>query len=254
MNNVHLSSDDISRYSRQLMLDDIDEKGQARLKQAYAVVIGLGGLGALAARYLVGAGIGKVLLVDHDTVDKSNIHRQVLFNQAHIDQRKTQASYEQLRLINPHTQIELADVQANSSNLASLISGAHCVLDCSDNITTRKAINAACVSQRKALFIAAASQYSWQAINLRSNESNCGCYECLLAQTTVQEDCIKQGILGPVVGMAACFQATQALLYMANPKVNITWGQYTIMNVASAQFQSFSLPPYKHCEVCQCHT
>ncbi len=93
MNNVHLSSDDISRYSRQLMLDDIDEKGQARLKQAYAVIIGLGGLGSLVARYLVGAGIGKVLLVDNDTVDKSNIHRQVLFNQEHIGQHKSTFIY-----------------------------------------------------------------------------------------------------------------------------------------------------------------
>lgn len=252
MNSVHLSADDISRYSRQLLLDDIVEEGQARLKQAYAVVIGLGGLGTLVARYLVGAGIGKVLLVDNDTVDKSNIHRQVLFNQEHIGQYKTKASYAQLRPVNPHTQIELAEVQANSSNLVSLISGAHCVLDCSDNITTRKAINAACVNQRTALFIAAASQYSWQALNLQLNENNHGCYACLLAQTKVQEDCISQGILGPVVGMAACYQATQALLYMANPKVNITWGQYTIMNVATAQFQSFSLPAFEHCEVCQC--
>ena len=153
MNSPNLSADDISRYSRQLLLDDIDDVGQGRLQHAFAVIIGLGGLGALAARYLVGAGIGKVLLVDHDTVDKSNIHRQVLFNQAHIGQHKTQASYEQLRRINPHTQIELADVQANSSNLVSLISKAHCVLDCSDNTTTRKAINAACVSQRKALLL-----------------------------------------------------------------------------------------------------
>ena len=90
MNSVHLSADDISRYSRQLLLDDIVEEGQARLKQAYAVVIGLGGLGTLVARYLVGAGIGKVLLVDNDTVDKSNIHRQVLFNQEHIGQNKSQ--------------------------------------------------------------------------------------------------------------------------------------------------------------------
>ncbi|MDO6566560.1 HesA/MoeB/ThiF family protein [Alteromonas sp. 1_MG-2023] len=273
MNNVDLSSDDISRYSRQLLLDDIDETGQANIKQAYAVVIGLGGLGSLVARYLVGAGIGKVLLVDSDTVEKSNIHRQVLFNQDHIGQHKTQASYAQLRLVNPYTQIELAENQANSSNLPSLISGAHCVLDCSDNITTRKAINAACVNQRTALFIAAASQYSWQAINLRCNGSDSGCYACLLAQTTVQEDCMSQGILGPVVGMAACFQATQALLYLAStnvesgvnpeanpsaePKANSetqnTWGKYYIMNAATAQFQSFSLPAYKHCEVCQCH-
>jgi len=252
MRGMHLSVDDISRYSRQLMLDDIDEEGQARLKQAYAVIIGLGGLGTLVARYLVGAGIGKVLLVDSDTVDMSNIHRQVLFNQTHIGQHKTQACYTQLRIVNPHTQIKLAKVQATSSNLPSLIAGAHCVLDCSDNITTRKAINAACVNQRTALFIAAASQYSWQAINLHLSEKNSGCYACLLAHITVQEDCISQGVLGPVVGMAACFQATQALLYTANPKASIKWGQYNIMNVATAQFQSFSLPAYKHCEVCQC--
>ena len=252
MNSVHLSADDISRYSRQLLLDDIVEEGQARLKQAYAVVIGLGGLGTLVARYLVGAGIGKVLLVDNDTVDKSNIHRQVLFNQEHIGQYKTKASYAQLRPVNPRPRIELAEIKANSSNLPLLITGAQCVLDCSDNITTRKAINAACVNQRTALFIAAASQYSWQAINLQLSEKNSGCYACLLAHTRVQEDCISQGILGPVVGMAACFQATQALLYMANPKTNITLGQYHIMNVATAQFQSFSLPAFEHCEVCQC--
>ncbi|WP_420933249.1 HesA/MoeB/ThiF family protein [Alteromonas sp. A081] len=297
-----LNKDDIRRYSRQLLLNEIDEEGQANLRSAHAVVIGLGGLGTLASRFLVGAGVGNITIVDGDIVEVSNLQRQVTYNETHLGDLKAKALGNELHKVNPSVHITSKSMFACKRNLQKLIDDATCVLDCTDSVTIRKDINAACIAAKKPLFIAAASGLSWQAINLpchsflasthqltlgshctsenhHSSETDyssqtdhtdhanqqchtpnitnkvdapCGCYDCLVAQLNVTQDCQSQGVLGPVVGIAACHQATQALLFLAKRHLaKIQWGSYIVGNAANATIQSFHLPPSPDCKVCQ---
>jgi molybdopterin/thiamine biosynthesis adenylyltransferase len=291
-----LNRDDIRRYSRQLLLNEIDEEGQANLHRAHAVVIGLGGLGTLASRFLVGAGLGNITLIDGDIVDVSNLQRQVTYNETHLGDLKAKALGNELHKVDPNINIRAKSVFAEKRNLQKLIGDATCVLDCTDSVAIRQDINAACVAAKKPLFIAAASGFSWQAINLpchsflasahplapgsgctcetdyssqteHAGQANqqcqtqnvsrnvappCGCYNCLVAQHNVTQDCQSQGVLGPVVGIAACHQATQALLFLAKRHLaKIQWGRYIVGNAIDASVQSFHLPPSPDCKVCQ---
>ncbi len=247
-----LAHEDIRRYSRQLMLDCIDHDGQLNLARSHAVIVGLGGLGSLTARYLAGAGVGNITLIDGDTVDISNLQRQISYNEMHLGELKAKSLYTELRKVNSQLNIKFRSVFADCNNLPTLISSAGCVLDCTDNITIRKQINLATVRASIPLFIAAASGLTWQALNLPQNSATCGCYECLVSHVAVREDCVSKGILGPVVGMAACHQATQALLFLAQGfNANIKWGHYVNAHAGLGTLQSFKLPPSSSCEVCQ---
>jgi molybdopterin/thiamine biosynthesis adenylyltransferase len=276
-----LNKEDIRRYSRQLLLNEIDEEGQANLHNAHAVVIGLGGLGTLASRFLVGAGIGNITLVDGDVVEVSNLQRQVTYNETHLGDLKAKALANELHKVDPSIQINTKSMFADKRNLQKLIGNATCVLDCTDSVAIRKEINAACIAAKKPLFIAAASGFSWQAINLpchsrqphrlpnarllndrlpkearqaavTEKNRDCGCYSCLVTQLQLPQDCQSHGVLGPVVGMAACHQATQALLFLAKRHLaKIQWGRYIVGNAVNATIQSFHLPPSPDCKVCQ---
>ncbi len=247
-----LSHHEIRRYSRQLILTDIEDEGQRNIGASTVVVIGLGGLGALSARYLVGAGVGNITLVDGDIVDISNLQRQVIYNEMHLGDLKAKALCTELKKVNPHVNVQFKSLYADSKNLLSIIEGATCVLDCSDTIETRKCINQACIEAEKPLFIAAASGLTWQGLNVSKQQENCGCYACLVELVEVPDNCMNHGILGPVVGMAACHQATQALLFLAKGfQANIKWGQYIHCHTAHCTVRSFALFPSSHCEVCR---
>lgn len=246
-----LNTQDIRRYSRQLMLDSVEDEGQAKLACSHAVIIGLGGLGSLVARYLAGAGVGTITLVDGDIVDISNLQRQVTYNEMHLGELKAKSLFNELRKVDPKLNIIFKSIYADSKNLPTLISTADCVLDCTDNIETRKHINAVTHRASIPLFIAAASGLRWQALNLPQNNERIGCYACLVEYINVREDCLSKGVLGPVVGMAACHQATQALLFLAKRfNADIKWGHYLSGNASQGSLRSFILPPSSTCEVC----
>ena len=247
-----LAHQDIRRYSRQLLLDCIDHDGQLNLANAHAVIVGLGGLGSLTARYLAGAGVGNITLIDGDTVDISNLQRQISYNEMHLGELKAKSLYNELRKVNSHLNIQFKSLFADSNNLPTLIASATCVLDCTDNVTVRRQINLASFRASIPLFIAAASGLTWQALNLPQNSATCGCYECLVNNVAVREDCVSKGVLGPVVGMAACHQASQALLFLARGfDSDIKWGHYVNAHAGQGTLQSFKLPPSPSCEVCQ---
>ena len=247
-----LEHQDIRRYSRQLLLDCIDHDGQLNLASSHAVIVGLGGLGSLTARYLAGAGVGNITLIDGDTVDISNLQRQISYNEMHLGELKAKSLYNELRKVNSHLNIQFKSLFADSNNLPTLIASATCVLDCTDNVTVRRQINLASFRASIPLFIAAASGLTWQALNLPQNSATCGCYECLVNNVAIREDCVSKGVLGPVVGMAACHQATQALLFLARGfDADIKWGQYVNAHAGQGTLQSFKLPPSSSCEVCQ---
>jgi len=241
----------IQRYSRQLLVPGMTEASQQTLASANVAIVGLGGLGGLAARYLVGAGVGHLHLIDGDRVSISNLHRQTLYTSQHIGQFKTIAAEQALSSINPDTTLSFNKTFVNSKHLLHTFRNYDCVLDCSDNVDTRLAINAACIAHSVPLFIAAASGTTWQSINLHNSHKPHGCYACLTSFIDVNEDCMTKGILGPVVGMAASHQANQALLYLTNKSTMENWGTYLNVDARTGVTTQFTLSPSPHCEVCQ---
>jgi molybdopterin/thiamine biosynthesis adenylyltransferase len=198
---------DLARYSRQIVLREVGVNGQQLLRDSTAMVLGVGGLGAAASLYLAGAGVGRLLLVDRDRVELTNLQRQVLYRQADLGRSKTAAAHDQLVALNPQVATELFD----ADDWMGALPQADVVLDCSDNFTTRFALNAACVKARKPLVSGAAIRFEGQlaVFDLRRGGP---CYACLYPDAgEAQETCEEAGVLGPVVGTVGSLQALAAL-------------------------------------------
>lgn len=198
---------DLARYSRQIVLREVGVNGQHLLRDSTVMVIGVGGLGAAASLYLAGAGIGRLLLVDRDRVELTNLQRQIIYRQTDLGQAKTVAACEQLTALNPQVKVELYDAQS----WAQALPQADVVLDCTDNFPTRFAINAACVKARKPLVSGAAIRFEGQLAVFDLHRGG-PCYACLYPDTgEAQETCEEAGVLGPVVGIIGNLQALVAL-------------------------------------------
>lgn len=204
------------RYSRQMLVPEVGEEGMGKLAKARVLIIGLGGLGQLAAQYLAAAGVGSLTLVDPDTIEISNLPRQLLYQEADIGKYKALVAKHKLTHAFANITLEALTVSATKSSLPSLLKAKDLVLDCTDNFNTRQAINFACVTQKIPLIIAAIANLSGQILMVdgpNSNES--GCYHCLFPASTNQaHDCTTLGVMGPSVGVMASMQAQWALNYL----------------------------------------
>jgi len=213
MSNQEVFSDDqLQRYSRQLLVADFDLDGQEAIAGATVLLVGCGGLANPAALYLAGAGVGRLVLVDDDTVDTSNLHRQIAFRGGQVGQGKAAALAAQLNALNPDVKVEPHAAMAGDDWLDRHLPEVDLVLDCCDNFATRQAINAACVRHRKALVSGAAIRLDGQlaAFDLRDPDS--ACYACVYGDGTDGDlACSEAGILGPVVGTIGTLQALLAL-------------------------------------------
>ncbi|MFD2179214.1 HesA/MoeB/ThiF family protein [Veronia pacifica] len=216
-----LNDQQFTRYSRQIMLQDIGEVGQRALLETKILIIGCGGLGTAASMYLCGAGIGQLVLADGDDVDVSNLHRQVAYREPDLGSNKASALAHQLNGINPDTRTRTVNKMLDSDRLAMEVSMADLVLDCSDNMATRQAVNLACISEHTPLISGAA--IGWQGQHMLFDfRRPSPCYRCLFGQ---QEDlpggnCQTGGIAGPVVGIIGNMQALAAikLILMDSPQ------------------------------------
>lgn len=202
---------DFMRYSRQIMLEDIAIDGQQKLLASRVLIVGLGGLGAPAALYLAGAGIGTLVLADNDEVHLSNLQRQVLFTSEDINQPKAQIARQRLGQLNPDISLIALQARLDGENLAREVALADVVLDCTDNMATRQAINAACVANNTPLITASAVGFGGQMMVLTPPWAQ-GCYRCLWPDDAEPErNCRTAGIVGPVVGVMGTLQALEAI-------------------------------------------
>ncbi|MEQ9567549.1 MAG: HesA/MoeB/ThiF family protein [Porticoccaceae bacterium] len=207
-----LSGKDFIRYSRQIMLEDIGEPGQEKLAAASALIIGIGGLGCPVAQYLAAAGIGKLILVDDDKVEQSNLHRQILYTESQTGQPKVEAAKTSLQKLNSSVEIASLQQRATAETLPQLIADADIILDCSDNLVTRLAINRAACFAGKPLVIGSAIRMEVQVISFDFSLDKPGCYACLLENIQEESfDCSTAGVLGPIPGIAASMQALSAI-------------------------------------------
>jgi len=207
-----MNEEQIQRYSRHLLLAEIDTAGQERLLGSRALIIGLGGLGSPAALYLAASGLGRLVLCDHDAVELSNLQRQIIHRAADLDRNKAASAADNIRALNPDVRAMAVSSALRGERLDGEIAAADVVLDCTDNFHSRQAINSACRRLKKPLVSGAAIRLAGQLISFRFDLFEAPCYHCLYPyQDEAQETCAQAGILAPVTGVIGSLQAIQAL-------------------------------------------
>jgi molybdopterin/thiamine biosynthesis adenylyltransferase len=208
-----MNDEQLLRYSRHILLEEIGIEGQERLLKGHALIIGMGGLGSPAAMYLAASGVGRLTVCDHDTVDFSNLQRQVIHRNGMVGLPKVISAQRTLRDINPGVECIALQERADEGRLRELIAKADIVLDCSDNFDTRYAVNRACLALRKPLVSGAAVQFHGQVSVFNFRRDDAPCYNCLFPEdsTAAELRCATTGVFAPLVGIIGTLQAAEAL-------------------------------------------
>ena len=251
MSERSLQDEELLRYSRHILLDDIGFEGQTRFLQSHALVIGAGGLGSPAAMYLACAGVGHITLVDHDTVDLTNLQRQIAHTTDRIGTPKVESAQATLQALNPHTRVSALPVRADAALLESLVVGADVVLDCCDNFATRQAVNAACVRHSKPLVSGSAIQMDGQITVYDPRDAASPCYACVFSPSVVPEEarCATMGVFAPLVGIIGAMQAAEALKLIAGVGQALA-GRLLMLDGRSMEWTQVRMGRKAACEVC----
>lgn len=239
------------RYSRHILLDQIGIEGQQRLLDARVLIIGLGGLGSPAALYLAASGVGHLTLCDHDTVDLGNLQRQIIHRTSTVGQLKVASAQATLRDIDPGIECVALPVRADEARLHDLVAQVDVVLDCSDNFTTRYAVNRACLAQRRPLVSGAAIQFDGQVALFDFREAAAPCYNCLFPQDAQAAElrCATTGVFAPLVGIVGTLQAAEALKLLAGVDHGLS-GKLLTVDVLDMRFMRSVLHRDPACHVC----
>lgn len=216
----HAEFDDahLLRYSRHILLDELGVEGQEKLLASHVLIVGAGGLGSPAAIYLAAAGIGHITLIDDDTVDLTNLQRQIAHTSARIGESKAQSAAVTLRALNPEISVTAIDQRAGGQALLELVGSHDLVLDCSDNFATRHAVNRACVAGRKPLVSGAAVRFTGQITVFDPRRDDAPCYHCLFGEEGEASDspCATFGVFAPLTGIIGSQQAAEAIKVLAD--------------------------------------
>lgn len=248
--NQHLSDEDLLRYSRQILLAQVDIDGQLKLKNSRVLIVGLGGLGSPVALYLAAAGVGELHLADFDTVDLSNLQRQIAHDTGSLGQAKVESAAKRLRAINPAIQLQLYPAGLDADSLDAAVAGVDLVLDCSDNFATREAVNAACVSACKPLVSGAAIRLEGQLAVFDPRQPASPCYHCLYGHGSEAElTCSEAGVLGPLVGLVGSLQALEALKLLAGFGQPLV-GRLLLIDGLGSHFRELRVKRDPACSVC----
>ena len=245
-----MNDDQLLRYSRQIMLPQVDLAGQEKLLASRALIIGAGGLGSPAAMYLAAAGVGQLAIADFDVVDLSNLQRQLLHHSNDIGRKKTASARETLLSINPDIQVTAIPRALQGDELDEQVRLAAVVLDCSDNFATRFTVNTACVRQRTPLISGAAIRLEGQLAVFDSRKENSPCYNCLYKEGENEEQtCAETGVLSPLVGIIGSMQALEAIKVILSLGNNLT-GRLVIFDALQHEWRTLTLPRDPACPVC----
>ncbi len=250
---ISMNDNQLLRYSRHILLDDIGIEGQEKLLAAHALIIGAGGLGSPVAFYLASAGIGKITLVDNDTVDLTNLQRQILHTTERVGQPKALSGQQTLARINPEIEVVALVERADSERLNELVRSASIVLDCSDNFATRHAVNKACVANKVPLVSGAAIRFDGQISVFDPRNPDAPCYACLFPpdQEFEEVQCATMGVFAPLVGIIGAMQAAEALKVVADIGEPLA-GRLLLLDARSMDWTSIKVMRNAACEVCGC--
>ena len=246
-----MNDDQLLRYSRHILLDELGIEGQQRLLAAHALVIGAGGLGSPAALYLATAGVGTITIVDDDTVDLTNLQRQIVHDTSRIGRPKAESAAQTLQAINPGVRVKALCERADATRLLALVAEVDVVVDCSDNFATRHGVNAACVARQKPLVSGAAIGFDGQVSVYDTRDAANPCYACLFPPETVFEEarCATMGVFAPLVGIIGSLQAAEALKLLANVGTSLA-GRLQMLDARTMEWTEIAMARTPGCPVC----
>lgn len=239
------------RYSRHILLPQIDIAGQEKLNQSHVLIIGAGGLGSPAALYLAASGIGNLTICDGDRVDLTNLQRQIMHDNSAIGMEKTRSAKQTLLRINPGINVTAIQARVDTEKLSQLIPQADAVIDASDNFSTRHIVNQACVTYKKPLISGAAVQFSGQISVFDLRHTDSPCYHCLFPVDGEQEDmpCAIMGVFSPIVGIIGSMQAAEILKILLNIGESLN-GRLLVLDGLTMNWRSIRLSKDPACPVC----
>jgi adenylyltransferase/sulfurtransferase len=247
-----MDNDKLLRYSRQMMLPEIDAEGQQRLADARVLIIGLGGLGSSSSVYLAAAGVGHLVLVDFDEVDISNLQRQIVHATKDIGRLKVDSAKEHLLELNPEIKVTKVDHKIENEELEEHIKSSTVVLDCSDNFQTRFAINDACVKHKIPLVSGAAIRFEAQVSVFDSRHEDSPCYRCLYgSEAEVEQSCTANGVISPLLGIVGSIQACEAMKIIMSLGETLE-GRLLLLDVMHMEWHTAKLNKDPNCPVCSC--
>ncbi len=246
-----MNDQDLLRYSRHILLDEIGIEGQEKILASHALIIGAGGLGSAAAPYLVAAGVQKITLVDHDTVDLTNLQRQIMHQDQSVGTAKVLSGKSMLEKLNPAVKVNAIQEKADEALLDQLIPQATVVLDCTDNFTTRQLINAICIKHHKPLVSGSAIKFDGQVSVFDHRHSDAPCYACAFPpeQSFDEVQCSTMGVFSPLVGIIGAIQAAQALQVIMGIGEPLA-GRLLMWDARATEVHEIKVAKRHNCSVC----
>lgn len=240
------------RYSRHILLDQIGIEGQRKLLDAHALVVGAGGLGSPAAMYLASAGVGRITIADHDTVDLTNLQRQIIHTSARVGQPKAVSAKVTMTEINPTIEVVALTERLDSVRLDALVATANVVLDCTDNFETRHAVNRACAGHGVPLVSGAAIRFDAQVSVFDTRHADAPCYACLFPpdQQFEEVQCATMGVFAPLVGIIGSMQAAEALKLLIGCGEPLA-GRLLLLDALAMEWTSIRMQRNPDCPVCR---
>ena len=245
-----MNDDQLLRYSRQIMLPEFDVAGQDALLDAKALIVGLGGLGSPAALYLAATGVGSLTLVDHDTVDVSNLQRQIIHDEKSLGQAKVESAAERIAELNPATRVEPIASRLEGAALTEAVAEADVVLDGTDNFASRYAVNEACVRAKTPLVSGAAIRLEGQVTVIDPRREDAPCYRCLYGDAGDEAlNCAENGVAAPLVGIIGSVQAMEAMKIIAAVGESLA-GYVLHLDAKRMEWRKFTLTKDPNCPTC----
>jgi len=246
-----MTDDQLLRYSRHILLSEVGIEGQEALQRSHALVIGAGGLGSPAALYLATAGVGKITLADNDTVDLTNLQRQVLHQTDSVGTPKALSGKSTIARYNPEIEVIALQERAEGELLDRLVAGADVVLDCCDNFATRHAVNRACVKFNKPLVSGAAIRFDGQVSVFDLRDPEAPCYHCLFPEGQDLEElrCAVTGVFAPLTGIIGTVQAAETLKLLMGIGESLS-GRLLLLDAMAMDWRSIKLARDPACPVC----
>ena len=244
-----MNDEQLLRYSRQILIKDIDISGQEKILNSRVMIMGLGGLGAPVAMYLASAGVGQLTLVDYDQVELSNLQRQIIHSSEQIGNSKVASAKAMLMAMNNEIAYKLINKKLSGDELQAEIQQHDVIVDCTDNFPTRFAINQACVATKTPLVSGAIIRMEGQVTTFDYRQSNVACYQCLYGEEGETEDtCSTTGVLAPVAGIIGSIQATEVLKVLTD--LPTLAGRLLILDAKYMEWREIKLRQDKDCPVC----
>ena len=245
-----MNDDELLRYSRQIMLPQMDISGQEALLNANVLIIGLGGLGCPAAMYLASSGVGHLALADDDVVDLSNLQRQIAHVTDNIGLSKVASAAQAICKLNDNVTVAELNMRLEGKALAEAVSSADVILDCTDNFSTRFAINSEAVKQKVPLVSGAAIRLEGQVSVFDSRIEDSPCYQCLYQEgDDLQLSCSESGVIAPLVGIIGTLQAMECIKLITGIGKTLT-GRLLFLDAQTMQFREMALKKNPDCACC----